>query len=70
MPRGKKPKDSNAAIKGAKPTYSIAATLFAAADKLRGTMDAAEYIPAIWLSKLSRTLQKTPSGPPITRQIF
>ncbi|TCL72125.1 class I SAM-dependent DNA methyltransferase [Rhizobium sp. BK251] len=43
MPRGRKPKDSNAVTKSAKPGPSIAATLFAAADKLRGNMDAAEY---------------------------
>lgn len=43
MPRGRKPKDNNAVVKVAKPGPSIAATLFAAADKLRGNMDAAEY---------------------------
>ncbi|MBB2789237.1 UNVERIFIED_ORG: type I restriction enzyme M protein [Rhizobium esperanzae] len=43
MPRGRKPKDNNPVAKAAKPGPSIAATLFAAADKLRGNMDAAEY---------------------------
>ncbi|MBB2715662.1 UNVERIFIED_ORG: type I restriction enzyme M protein [Rhizobium etli] len=43
MPRGKKNKDNNPVAKAAKPGPSIAATLFAAADKLRGNMDAAEY---------------------------
>ncbi|MBX5018021.1 type I restriction-modification system subunit M [Rhizobium lentis] len=43
MPRGKKPASNNATAKGANPAPSIAATLFAAADKLRGNMDAAEY---------------------------
>lgn len=42
MPRGRKNEDINALGK-AKPVPSIAATLFAAADKLRGNMDAAEY---------------------------
>ena len=43
MPRGRKPGSKNAIAKATKPTPSIAATLFAAADKLRGNMDAAEY---------------------------
>jgi type I restriction enzyme M protein len=43
VPRGRKPKDNNPVAKAAKPLPSIAATLFAAADKLRGNMDAAEY---------------------------
>lgn len=43
MPRGRKPGSKNAAAKAAKPAPSIAATLFASADKLRGNMDAAEY---------------------------
>ncbi|MCW8057493.1 type I restriction-modification system subunit M [Agrobacterium tumefaciens] len=43
MPRGRKPKDNNPVAKAAKPGPSIASTLFAAADKLRGNMDAAEY---------------------------
>lgn len=42
MPRGKKNRDINA-IGKTKPAPSIAATLFSAADKLRGNMDAAEY---------------------------
>jgi type I restriction enzyme M protein len=41
--RGRKPGSKNAAAKVAKPGPSIPATLFAAADKLRGNMDAAEY---------------------------
>lgn len=43
MPRGRKLKNNNPVAKAAKPGSSIAATLFAAADKLRGNMDAAEY---------------------------
>ncbi|MEZ2147030.1 class I SAM-dependent DNA methyltransferase [Bradyrhizobium sp. DN5] len=44
MQRGrKKPGTKSAAAKTTKPGPSIAATLFAAADKLRGNMDAAEY---------------------------
>lgn len=43
MPRGKKIKDSNLVANAPKAGPSIAATLFAAADKLRGNMDAAEY---------------------------
>lgn len=43
MPRGRKPGSKNSAAKAVKPGPSIAATLFAAADKLRGNMDAAEY---------------------------
>jgi len=43
VPRGRKPGSKNAAAKAAKPAPSIAATLFASADKLRGNMDAAEY---------------------------
>ncbi len=43
MPRGKKPKSNTAVARDAKPGPPIAATLFAAADKLRGNMDAAEY---------------------------
>ena len=43
MPRGRKPRSKNSAAKAVKPGPSIAATMFAAADKLRGNMDAAEY---------------------------
>lgn len=43
MPREKKPGSKSGAARTAKPGPSIAATLFAAADKLRGNMDAAEY---------------------------
>jgi type I restriction enzyme M protein len=43
VPRGRKPKSNNPVAKAVKPGPSIAATLFAAADKLRGNMDAAEY---------------------------
>ena len=43
MPREKKPGSKSAIAKGVNPGPSIAATLFAAADKLRGNMDAAEY---------------------------
>lgn len=43
MSRGKKPGNKNAVGKAVKAGSSIAATLFAAADKLRGNMDAAEY---------------------------
>ncbi len=43
MPRGRKPQENGSVAKAAKPGPSIAATLFAAADKLRGNMDAAEY---------------------------
>ncbi|WP_349630818.1 type I restriction-modification system subunit M [Bradyrhizobium liaoningense] len=44
MQRGRKKQGTkNAAAKITKPGPSIAATLFAAADKLRGNMDAAEY---------------------------
>lgn len=43
MPRGRTTRNNNAVGKAEKPIPSIAATLFAAADKLRGNMDAAEY---------------------------
>ena len=43
MPRGRKPGSKSVAAKPAKTTPSIATTLWAAADKLRGNMDAAEY---------------------------
>lgn len=43
MPRGRKPGSKNSAAKAVKPGPTIAAALFAAADKLRGNMDAAEY---------------------------
>lgn len=43
MPRGRKPGSKSVVAKTEKPGPSIAATLFAAADKLRGNMDAAEY---------------------------
>jgi type I restriction enzyme M protein len=43
VPRGKKIKDTNLVANPPKAGPSIAATLFAAADKLRGNMDAAEY---------------------------
>jgi type I restriction enzyme M protein len=43
MARGRKPGSKNGATKAAKPGPTIGATLFAAADKLRGNMDAAEY---------------------------
>jgi type I restriction enzyme M protein len=43
VPRGNKSGNKNAVAKAIKPGASIAATLFAAADKLRGNMDAAEY---------------------------
>lgn len=43
MPRGRKPGTKNAASKPEKATAPIETTLWAAADKLRGNMDAAEY---------------------------
>ncbi|MGV2019155.1 N-6 DNA methylase [Agrobacterium sp. 22-223-1] len=43
MPRGRKSQENSPGAKAAKAGSSIAATLFAAADKLRGNMDAAEY---------------------------
>ncbi|WP_316171509.1 MULTISPECIES: class I SAM-dependent DNA methyltransferase [unclassified Bradyrhizobium] len=43
MPRGKNSGNKKTVAKDVKPGLSIAATLFAAADKLRGNMDAAEY---------------------------
>ncbi len=43
MARGRKPGSKNGAAKAVKPSTTIGATLFAAADKLRGNMDAAEY---------------------------
>ena len=43
MARGRKPGSKNGAGATAKPTLGFEATLWAAADKLRGNMDAAEY---------------------------
>jgi type I restriction-modification system DNA methylase subunit len=43
VPRGKKQSSSSSGAAASKSTPSIAATLFAAADNLRGNMDAAEY---------------------------
>lgn len=43
MPRGRKSQENSPGAKATKSGSSIAATLFAAADKLRGNMDAAEY---------------------------
>ncbi|WP_107326945.1 type I restriction-modification system subunit M [Agrobacterium pusense] len=43
MPRGRKSQEKSPGAKATKSGSSIAATLFAAADKLRGNMDAAEY---------------------------
>lgn len=43
MARGRKPGSKNGVAKAVKAGPTIAATLFAAADKLRGNMDAAEY---------------------------
>ncbi|WP_343044766.1 type I restriction-modification system subunit M [Allomesorhizobium camelthorni] len=43
MPRGRKPGTKNAAPKPEKVAAPIETTLWAAADKLRGNMDAAEY---------------------------
>ncbi|MDF3217941.1 MULTISPECIES: type I restriction-modification system subunit M [Mesorhizobium] len=43
MPRGRKPGTKNAAPKPEKVAPPIATTLWAAADKLRGNMDAGEY---------------------------
>lgn len=43
MPRGRKPGTKNAAPKPVKAAAPIETTLWAAADKLRGNMDAAEY---------------------------
>ena len=43
MARGRKPGSKNGAGAPAKPTLAFEATLWAAADKLRGNMDAAEY---------------------------
>ena len=43
MARGRKPGSTTATRTGAKPALAFEATLWAAADKLRGDMDAAEY---------------------------
>jgi type I restriction enzyme M protein len=43
LARGRNPGSKNAAQAQAKPTLAFEATLWAAADKLRGNMDAAEY---------------------------
>ncbi len=43
MARGRKPGSKNGANAPAKPALAFEATLWAAADKLRGNMDAAEY---------------------------
>jgi type I restriction enzyme M protein len=43
LPRGRKPGSKNETRPAAKPTPAFETTLWAAADKLRGNMDAAEY---------------------------
>lgn len=43
MPRGRKPSSKGVVTKPNKAETTIGNTLFAAADKLRGNMDAAEY---------------------------
>ena len=43
LARGRKPGSTTATKTAAKPALAFEATLWAAADKLRGNMDAAEY---------------------------